>query len=426
MDLAKTSILNGIAVGTKLVASIVTNKVLAVLVGPSGYAVMGQFQNFISIATSISGGLLANGITKTTAENYDLERRQYDVWKTAVRATLALSVAVSLLILVFQDSLVKWLLNFESISIALVCFALCLPAITLNSVFLSIANGKKEVAVIVISNIVSSAVNLFSTILLAYYFGLKGALVAFAINPAMALFITAFLLNRKTYFRIRNWWGRIDPSVLSSLSSYALMGLVSAIALPAASMTIRGSIVRQLGENEAGYWQAMNGISGILMLAFTSTLSVYYLPRLAEIRDARSLVDEIVKVYRFILPLLIGAALLIYFFRDFIIFTLLTSEFQPMSEMFKFQLIGDVLKITSWVLGYILIGRAMVKIFLITEIGFAVLLTTLTVPMIDLFGLVGPPIAYTITYSMHLIVMGIVITRYIRTGFNVGTNRTIV
>ncbi len=64
MSLVKTSLLNGIAVIVKMLSALMLNKVLAIYVGPSGYAIIGQFQNVASILVSFSGGVLATGVTK--------------------------------------------------------------------------------------------------------------------------------------------------------------------------------------------------------------------------------------------------------------------------------------------------------------------------------------------------------------------------
>ena len=68
MTLIKTSVLTAISTIIKLIAGFVINKVIAIYVGPSGLAVVGQLQNFMSIITTISNGAITNGIVKYTAE----------------------------------------------------------------------------------------------------------------------------------------------------------------------------------------------------------------------------------------------------------------------------------------------------------------------------------------------------------------------
>lgn len=84
MSLVKTSLLNGIAVIVKILSALMLNKVLAIYVGPSGYAIIGQFQNVVSILVSFSGGVLATGVTKATAQHFDNEAKQQAVWTASI------------------------------------------------------------------------------------------------------------------------------------------------------------------------------------------------------------------------------------------------------------------------------------------------------------------------------------------------------
>ncbi|WP_151802439.1 oligosaccharide flippase family protein, partial [Acinetobacter guillouiae] len=83
MNLLKTSVLNGVAVLIKTATMFLLNKVLAVYVGPAGYAAIGQFQNFIQMVTTFAGSAINNAVIKYTAEYYDDENKQRAIWKTA-------------------------------------------------------------------------------------------------------------------------------------------------------------------------------------------------------------------------------------------------------------------------------------------------------------------------------------------------------
>ena len=179
------------------------------------------------------------------------------------------------------------------------------------------------------------------------------------------------------------------------------MGLTSAICAPVSYMLIRDHLSTNLGLTAAGYWQASWKISELYLMLVTATLSVYYLPRLAEIRSGAELKREIFRVYRFVMPIAIASASTIYLLRDFIIHTLFTPEFAPVRDLFIWQLTGDVIKIGSWVLAFIMLGRAMVKLFIATEIIFSISFVALSQLMVSKFGLSGVPMAYGINYCLY-------------------------
>jgi len=414
MNLVKTSLLNGIAVAVKVASALVLNKILAVYVGPAGYAVIGQFQNAVSIVVSLAGGVVATGVTKATAQHFDDEVKQHAVWKTAIRFSLGASLFAAASLLFMDKILAQWLLHRTDMSSVFIWLALTLPAMAANNLLLAIVNGKKEVSIYVTVNIIGSLLSMLVTGFLALNYGLYGVLIAFTINPAIVLLATATIVARRAWFKTQFLWGRMNRSALRELSGFGLMGLTSALTAPVTYMLIRDHLAANLGLSAAGYWQASWKISEIYLMLVTNTLAVYYLPRLAEIRTAPELKAEIIKVYRFVMPIVAVGAATIYLLRDFIIHILFTQDFSPMRELFAWQLVGDVIKIGSWVTGYVLIGRGMVKAFLSVEIIFSISFFLLSFFFVERWGLQGVPIAYALNFSLFWLYVTFWVAREMR------------
>jgi PST family polysaccharide transporter len=405
MSLIKTSLLNGIAVAAKIATGLILNKVVAVYVGPTGYAIIGQFQNALATVTALGGGMITTGVTKSTAENFEDANKQHDVWKTAISLGLCASLMVGVILVLARNHLVLLLFHTPHMSSIFIWIALTLPAIVVNNILLAILNGKKEVLIYVAANIFSSFLSLLVTGFLAYNYKLYGVLVALTVNPAIALFSTATLIKRREWFKFHSLLGHIKRPALKELTGFGLMGLTAAISVPVSHLLIRGHITTKLGLTAAGYWQASWKISEIYLMIVTSTLAVYYLPRLAEIRLASELMTEIKKVYRTVLPLVVFGSIIMFVLRDLIIEILFTRAFFPMRELFPWQLTGDVIKISGWILSYVMLGRAMVKPFITTEILFSISFVALSWLFINYYGLVGVPMAYATNYVAYWLSM---------------------
>ena len=139
------------------------------------------------------------------------------------------------------------------------------------------------------------------------------------------------------------------------------------------------------------------------LLVLTTALSTYYLPMiLLEIQDKYELKQEILSGYKIILPFVLVSASGIYLLRDFIIEILFTAEFREMRSLFLFQLLGDFVKMASWTLAYLMVAKAMTKIYVITEILFSVLFYLLTIIFTELNGIIGVTQAHLINYSIYL------------------------
>lgn len=79
--------------------------------------------------------------------------------------------------------------------------------------------------------------------------------------------------------------------------------------------------------------------------------------------------------------------------------------------MLLLQLVGDTLKIGSWILANLMLGKAMTKLFISTEIIFAANFYGLTVMLTNLYGLEGVTIAHAVNYAVYWVMMAVVIGR---------------
>ncbi len=411
MNLIKTSLLNGIAVAIKMITLLGLNKVLAVYVGPSGYAAVGQFQNAIQMLTMFASGAINTGVTKYTAEIGEDAARLHVLWRTAGTVVSIGSVIVSILIVVFANQLSLWAFGVDDYSGVFVLFAVTLILFNFNALLLAVLNGKKDIKRYVIANIGGSVFSLVVTGFMAAFFGLYGALAAFAIYQSLSFLVTFMLCRKTSWFSISYFFGAMDKATVVNLAKFTLMALTAAICMPATNILIRQHLIGSLGQDAAGYWEAMWRLSSAYLLFVTTTLGVYYLPRLSELKYADELKAEIVRGYRLIIPATIVVAFCIYLCRDLIISILFTQDFRPMRELFGWQMLGDTLKIGSWILAYLILGKAMYKTFMVTEVAAAVSFVLLSQYFVALYGLKGVSIAYAVNYALYWAVM-ILCTRY--------------
>ncbi|MDY0300713.1 MAG: O-antigen translocase [Trichlorobacter sp.] len=413
MTLIKTSLLNGIAVVIKMLTMLGLNKILAIYVGPAGYAAIGNFQNAAQMITTFASGAINTGVVKYTAEYHDDEEKQRQVWRTAGTIAVLGSVITGIGVAVFSKQIAQWFLQDESYNTVFIWFSVTLVFFIFNTLLLAILNGKKEIHRYIIANIAGSLFSLAVTSALAVQFGLHGALTALAIHPSFAFVITLYLCYKADWFKFSYLFGRLDKQVVLNLSKYTAMALTSAACVPVSHILIRTHLADTLGMDAAGYWEAMWRLSAAYLMLVTTTLSLYYLPKLSELKDPKEIKAEILQGYKIILPVAAACGLVIYLLRDFIIGVLFTSDFIPMRDLFAWQMMGDTLKIGSWILAYLMLGKAMMKLFIASEIVFAAGFYGWTYFLTGMYGLEGVTIAHAINYAIYWVVMGVFLRRYL-------------
>lgn len=414
MNLLTTSVLNGVAVLIKTITMFVLNKILAVYLGPTGYAAIGQFQNFIQMVTTFAGSAINTAVVKYTAEYYEDESKQRAIWKTAGSIVFLFSLIFAFLILIFQGQLSLYIFHSLKYQTVFIWFAVFLIFFNFNTLFLAILNGKKEILKLVLANIAGSLFALIITSVLAIKLHLYGALVALSIYQSIAFIVTLFLCYRANWFKLSSLLGKIDLEITKKFSSFILMALVSAICVPLSQMLIRAYLTQEFSLAYAGYWEAMIRLSTVYLMLVTTTLGVYYLPRLSELNKIDEIKKEVYLGYKFLFPLTVVGGIIVFILRDWIINLLFTPSFAPMQDLFFWQMMGDALKIGSWILAYLMLSKAMTKLYISTEIIFTLSLIALTYVCTQFFGFKGVSIAHLINYGMYWIVISLFIFKQLK------------
>lgn len=405
MTLVRTSFLNAIAVGIKMLTMLGINKILAVYVGPTGYAALGQFQNAVQMITTFGSGAINTGVTKYTAEYFADEAQQRRLWQTAGTIALIGSIITGALVTLFNQPLASWFLKDTQYGSVFIWFGLTLVLFVLNTLLLAILNGKKEISRYVIVNITGSVFSLAISAVMIVRWGLYGGLLTLAINQSLVFFVTLSLCYRTSWFKLKYLVGGIDKQVAINLSKYTAMALTSAATVPVSHILVRNHLGEILGWEAAGYWEAMWRLSAAYLMFVTTTLGVYYLPRLSELKDPEAIKKEIIQGYKIILPVAAACGVTIYLLRDFIISVLFTQEFAPMRDLFAWQMLGDTLKIGSWLLGYVLTAKALTKAYIFSEVSFSFLFFAMVYLLTDIYYIKSAAIAHALSYGCHFILM---------------------
>lgn len=413
MNLLKTSFYTSISTGITFITGFVITKVVALRIGPEGMAYYGQFVNTTAILAMLGTGAITTGVVKYLAEFSGDKEKQQRLLSTAFVIIFLSSAIVSIFVMASSGWLSKAAFKTKEFWIVYFVYGLCITAISLNTTFNSILNGLKKIKNLTIINITASIAGMVSIIIFSYYFDLIGVLISSSVTGATIMCINFFMFKKLGIdWKIRKY--QFDKGLLKKLFSFSLMAIVSGTVIPIMQFIVRTKIINTLSLQDAGYWQAVTRISDYYLGFASSVLIVYYMPRLSELKDKQEIRKEIRYGYKMILPVVGLLSLSIWLFRDLIIQILFTPDFVPMRDLFAFQLIGDFLKIGSWLLAFLMLAKAMTKTFIITEILFATGFVLLSYFFVDRYGVIGATYSFALNYLIYWIVMEWVARRYLR------------
>lgn len=415
-DIFKISFLNVIAVFIKMLTGFVSIKAVAYLLGPlgpMGIAMLGQLNNFTNIILAVSNGGITNGMTRYVAEYSGSEKKYQLFLGTGFWITAILSIASGLVLIIGAGYFAQTILKDIQYKAVFYVFGGTIIMYAFNTLLISVINGFKEFRKYVAANILGSLIGLLFTIILAYNFGIYGALISAVTYQSVVFILTLFLVLNTRWFKLKEIVGKFSKAAAVKLGHYSLMALVSAIVMPGSQLIIRGYISGHESLYEAGLWEGINRVSNMYMLVFATSLGVYYMPRLTELNTPRDLRQEIFSVYKIVTPLLFIFSIALYAGRDIVINVLFTSEFAGMENLFAFQVFGDFVKLMGWVLAYVLVAKSMTRTYIIMEFVSSLSQIGLNILFINLYGTIGATMGYAAGHLIYLVAMVIIFRKIV-------------
>jgi O-antigen/teichoic acid export membrane protein len=400
--LIKVAWLNSATVITKIIAGFLTTKFVAIFIGAEGLALIGNLRNFLTALQSLATVGLYNGIVKFIGEFKNDTLKLSKTLSTSYYLGFVATILVSILCY-YNANIINDIIFSTQYDFAYVIkiTALAIPFYSLNMFSFSIMNGFTKYKFLYILNIIGQILGLSVTLLLIWQNNIDGALISVVIAPSLIFLITLVgILNRRSLIpsiKVSN----IDFNWIKKLSPYAIMALVSGIALPLIFIAIRNYIIDSEGMKDAGFWEAMNRISSYYLMFLNSLMVLYFLPRFSEIGDKKEFRKEVFGFYKSIMPIIGFGFILIYLLKPFIVALFLTNEFETVQDLFGWQLLGDFVKILSVVIAYQFIAKKMFLHYIITEILLIIILYFSSIYFIDIYGVKGANIAHFVAYLLY-------------------------
>lgn len=401
-ELWRITSLNSLSVLVRMGTGLISAKVVALCIGPTGMAWVGNLRNFITAVENIATLGMTNGIVKYTTEYRNDPNTQvafiHTVLTVLTLVALMTSLGIGSLAVLWNPMLLE---GYTTDTSLWWWIAVALPWYLVSIILVTILNGLEAFRQVVKIQTLGAILGLGITVALVYSYATWGALLAVVVAPAVSFGLSLWAL-RKT---LQSYRPRVQWSFIRNLSHFSLMALASSVIGPWVMILIRKKLIAFHGLDQAGYWEALNRLSGFYFVFVTTLIGLYFLPKLVQ-SESRAEDREVFQAYYGkIIPLFGIGLLLIYLLRNPLITFLYTEEFQPITSVLVWQLLGDFCKALALLLGYRFFAKRQTLQFLITELGSLALLYVLCSLWIPLYGLHGLLYAYALNYAVYFLVL---------------------
>lgn len=413
MNIARAGVYASIATAAKLVAGLVIIKLVAWMAGPAGVGRLGQFMSLMSMLAVLAGGGISAGVVKYVAEYRDDPQTLSRLLAAALWYALCASCLISVIGLLLSQRIAGWLLGDPRYQWLIAIVASVQTGVALVNYILAVINGFMDVRRLACIQVVGSLLNIVLALGLAHALQLYGALLALVVGQALLLVVSIPAWWRSPYFDRGMLRMRFDREMTLRLAAFSMMTLTSALWPPVVNLIVRDHLASRFGWEQVGYWQSVSKVSDAYLLFLTTAINVYCLPRLASIAAREALVSELRLAYRYVMPAVVVLAVGVYVCRGWLTPLLFSDDFTAANKLYGPQLLGDVVKIASFILSYVMLAKAMTRLYVASEIAFAISYVALVFLLTTWFGLIGAMYAFIVNYLLYLAFNVVVVRRYL-------------
>lgn len=378
---------------TGLITKAMLDKALAFCYGPQGVAAWAQLQSSIDLMVGIIVTGIGQGLTVLVAQNTNQHTQLLNMATHHVMRRGAVFVLFSFLtILIFQSRLLpNWPLWC---SVPMISLSFLMILIGLRSAYFLGLSNRIEVLHIALGYGATALV----LVLLMILFSLT--LTQLVISQLILTVALFFYLQKKqpAFLPARHTLGHpLEKSLLSYLPTGIAIGVLS----PLSMIVIRAMLGQHLSWSDAGIVQALWRTTDWITAISAGILSLVFLPKMSLAWQQQRLYEEILQAVKKVFIPATCALIGFWFLMPWLLKLLYTQDFTIPTSAVTFFLLGDFLRIFSWVFLFALFAMGKTRLIIIGEFLSLPLLTALLWYQRDHLSFNTVGMTHAITYAIY-------------------------
>ena len=392
---------------------------LAIYLGPSGFGILYQFLNFQSIITNVTNLGAPVGLTTYISQEKENNELVKSAYKSLTLLISLIVITVTFMAILFSEYICNTFLGIYGYNKIFIIIILATPFLVMYSLAESYLKGFQKLNSLLKINIISSIINVIIIFPLLQFYNLEGVSIYFFIISLIP--ISYYIYLERSYLKyvfLNNDKFKIDS--IKKILKIGVVSLVSSVMFQIALLQIRRFIILNFDINYAGLYQSLLGLSSNYIMIIFSFISYYTLPKISSLKTNLQINDELNLQLRFLLFLVIPMILMVLTFRILLLRTFYSNEFLEASNLFYFQVLGDLVRSFGALFSIWLIPKMKIKVLFIVDISSSLILILLPYLLIALMpnNLIIIAIAYFVSFLSHFIMVFLYTTYSLRFRLN--------
>jgi len=386
---------------------IVRTKAIALLLGPTGVGIFGMYVSTLELVRGATGLGLDFSAVRDVAEAHSAgdERRMARTGTTMRRWMWITGLAGAALLAVFSRQFSSSGFGDRTHTADFVVLAIVplLSAISCGQVVL--LRGARRISDMARANVFGAVVGLCTTVPLYWLWGVKGLVPAILVSAVADLGLSWLFARR---LKIRSIKLSLRETIVGGMGMIRLgfFTVISGLAGSGALYLVRTMIADKAGLNSLGQFQAAWNLSATYVGMVLGAMGADYYPRLVVVSHDNAQLRQLVNEQTEVALLLSGPLIVAMLgFVDVAIQIFYTSKFGQCGDLLPWFLIGEVLKIVSWPMGFALLAKNKGLLYVLAEVIWDVLFLVLVFVFMKKAGIESTGMAFVTTNVIYTVVI---------------------
>jgi enterobacterial common antigen flippase len=402
-DILKSSAMIGGASMLNIAIGIVRTKVMAVLLGPGQFGVMGLYGSIADLAAGIAGmGISSSGVRQIAeaAGSGDTGRIARTVTVLRRTATI-LGVIGALLVAAFSAQISTFTFgNSQHVwAVALLSLVVFFRLVTDGQN--ALIQGTRRISDLAKVGVLGAVLGTVIGIPIVYFLRADGV-VPYLVCVAGAMAAIAWRYSRKLDIAPPPMTASQFRHEAAALLKFGLTFMGSGSLMMGAAYAVRTIVLREVGMEAAGFYQAAWTLGGLYVGNILQAMGADFYPRLVAAAEDDARCNRLVNEQEQVSLLLAGPGVLATLtFAPLVIAVFYSATFAGAVELLRWLCLGMALRVISWPMGYVIIARGRKALFFGTELAWAIANVGLTWIGVKSIGLNGAGIAFFAAYVFY-------------------------
>lgn len=349
--LLRSVFLIGLSTVATTAVAVVRNKMLAVVLGPTG---VGLFAQMFGLQT-FAAGIVPLGMQVGALRHIALFRtrqpeRLAPFVATSARLFLWMSLAAAALCFVGIGPLTAWVAGDPAYRALLIAPILGIPFLVQQTTWLQFVQAGLDVRSYSRALMVTSVAGLVVLAPLVLIWGLKGASVHLLVFAVLGYLVARWSADRAMGPAMRREieHAPFDREVIGTLWRFGAANFIPFALTLAFPFVLRAQIVQDCGLSRNGLYQALFAISMQYLAIPLNAMTAYSFPRISQLRELSDINLEVNNATRVSVLFSAAGILAILLLRDVVVRLLFSERFLGTLVLFPVQMVGDLVKAVSF------------------------------------------------------------------------------